>query len=76
MEDAPPIRGIDGLFQVLLDLIEVFKIGLSAPKLVPNDIKRFRNNCSAAELFFWFWRLEGINIFAVGNGMVCSQNCW
>ena len=41
MEDAPPIRGIDGLFQGLFDLIEVFKLGISAPKLVPNDIKRF-----------------------------------
>ena len=46
MEDAPPIRGIDGLFQGLFDLSEMFKIGFSAPKLVPNDIKRFQKTLS------------------------------
>ena len=31
MEEVSPIRGIDGLFQELVDLIEIFQIG---PKLV------------------------------------------
>ena len=51
MEVAPPTRGFDCPFQELSDLIEMFKIGFSAPQLVLDDIKRFRTLCPTAEVF-------------------------
>ena len=39
MEIAPPIRGVDGLFQESSDLIEIFKIEFSPSKLDPDDVK-------------------------------------
>ena len=39
MEEAPPIRRVDGLCQESSDLIKIFKIEFSASKLDPDDVK-------------------------------------
>jgi len=41
-EDPPPTSGIDYPFRELFDLIGIFKVGFSAPELVPDDIKHFQ----------------------------------
>ena len=36
MEEASPNRGIDGLFQELFDLIEIFQVGPKLVQMIPS----------------------------------------